>query len=253
VILDDPFEDPKDLVVPDKSPVPVRDKYDIERLADDENLDDPNEGKSMEQINDEIRVAEAKSRAVVLEMLNDLPDADVIPPDNVLFVCKLNPVTRDEDLELIFCRFGGIKSCEIIRDWKTGDSLQYAFIEFETAQMCEQAHLKMENVLIDDRRIHVDFSQSVAKLWNSWRRGDRDLTNQPVPSESGKRFELKPQHRPNSEFSYVHKESSSHKKGGLIMKQEGSKVKEEHGKPRGPARDENRHNDHKDPKRSRHS
>ena len=29
---------------------------------------------------------------------------------------------------------------------------------------CENAYFKMDNVLIDDRRIHVDFSQSVAKL-----------------------------------------------------------------------------------------
>ena len=28
----------------------------------------------------------------------------------------------------------------------------------------------MENVLIDERRIHIDFSQSVAKLWNTHRR-----------------------------------------------------------------------------------
>ena len=31
----------------------------------------------------------------------------------------------------------------------------------------------MNNVLIDDRRIKVDFSQSVAKLWNKRRRGER--------------------------------------------------------------------------------
>jgi peptidyl-prolyl cis-trans isomerase-like 4 len=57
--------------------------------------------------------------------------------------------------------------------------LQYAFIEFANSEQCEQAYFKMENVLIDDRRIHVDFSQSVGKLWNSWRRGDRDLTQNP--------------------------------------------------------------------------
>jgi peptidyl-prolyl cis-trans isomerase-like 4 len=28
----------------------------------------------------------------------------------------------------------------------------------------------MDNILIDERRIHVDFSQSVAKLWNTHRR-----------------------------------------------------------------------------------
>ena len=41
--------------------------------------------------------------------VGDLPDADIKPPDNVLFVCKLNPVTQDEDLEIIFGRFGSIK------------------------------------------------------------------------------------------------------------------------------------------------
>lgn len=29
---------------------------------------------------------------------------------------------------------------------------------------CENAYFKMDNVLIDDRRIHVDFSQSVSKV-----------------------------------------------------------------------------------------
>ena len=69
----------------------------------------------------------------------------------------------DEDLDLIFSRFGKILSCEVIRDKKTGDSLQYAFIEFENQKDCEQAYFKMQGVLIDDHRIHVDFSQSVSK------------------------------------------------------------------------------------------
>ena len=42
-----------------------------------------------------------------------------------MLVCsQLNPVTTDEDLELIFSRFGDIKRCDIIKDHKTGDSLQ---------------------------------------------------------------------------------------------------------------------------------
>ena len=55
-----------------------------------------------------MRKQEAKSRAVVLEMIGDLPEADVAPPENVLFVCKLNPATTDEDLEIIFSRFGKV-------------------------------------------------------------------------------------------------------------------------------------------------
>ncbi|ONK66492.1 uncharacterized protein A4U43_C06F8760 [Asparagus officinalis] len=103
--------------------------------------------------------------------IGDIPDAEIKPPENVLFVCKLNPVTQDEDLFTIFSRFGTVTSADIIRDYKTGDSLCYAFIEFETNEACERAFFKMDNVLIDDRRIHVDFSQSVSKLWNQYRHG----------------------------------------------------------------------------------
>jgi peptidyl-prolyl cis-trans isomerase-like 4 len=105
-------------------------------------------------------------------MVGDLPFAEVKPPENVLFVCKLNPVTADDDLELIFSRFGTVLSCEVIRDRKTADSLQYAFVEFENQKDCEQAYFKMQDVLIDDHRIHVDFSQSVSKLSSHWRDGE---------------------------------------------------------------------------------
>lgn len=179
IVLDDPFPNPEPLaaLIPPSSPVPIRDALDVDRIRSD--ADDPaQEQKSEQEIEKALKEQEARSRAEVLEMLGDIPDADIKPPDNVLFVCKLNPVTRSEDLQLIFSRFGNIKTCEVIRDWKTGDSLQYAFIEFETDDQCEQAYLKMENVLIDDRRIHVDFSQSVAKLWGSWKRGDKGMSDQ---------------------------------------------------------------------------
>ena len=55
-----------------------------------------------------------------------------------------------------------------IRNHMTGDSLNFAFIEFKTEAACAQAYEKMNNVLIDDRRIKVDFSQSVSKLWNNY-------------------------------------------------------------------------------------
>ncbi len=41
-----------------------------------------------------------------------------------------------------------MKNCEVIRDQKTGDSLQYAFVEFYDQPACEQAYFKMDNVLI---------------------------------------------------------------------------------------------------------
>lgn len=47
------------------------------------------------EIMQEIKKHKAQTKSIVLEALNDLPDADVKPPDNVLFVCKLNPVTTE--------------------------------------------------------------------------------------------------------------------------------------------------------------
>ncbi len=102
------------------------------------------------------RRSEAQNRAVVLEMIGDLPEADSKPPTNMLFVAKLNQVTTEEDLETIFGRFGNITSCDIIKDKKTGDSLCYAFLGYDIDTSCEAAYEKMNNVLIDDRRIKVD-------------------------------------------------------------------------------------------------
>lgn len=171
IILDDPFDDPAGLadLIPEKSPElkPPADGEEV-RLEDDWVPMD--ETMDPEELEKSLRKKEAQSRAVVLEMIGDLPEADMKPPENVLFVCKLNPVTEEGDLELIFGRFGKVKSADIIRDYKTGDSLCYAFIEFETEEACEAAYFKMDNVLIDDRRIHVDFSQSVSHLWNRYRK-----------------------------------------------------------------------------------
>ena len=102
------------------------------------------------------RRSEAQNRAVVLEMIGDLPEADSKPPTNMLFIAKLNQVTTEEDLETIFGRFGNITSCDIIKDKKTGDSLCYAFLGYDNDASCETAYEKMNNVLIDDRRIKVD-------------------------------------------------------------------------------------------------
>ena len=171
VVLDDPYDDPAGLVEPPESPVPSPAQLATVRVAYDESLEEETDPEALEKVR---REREARAQALTLEMVGDLPFAEVAPPENVLFVCKLNPVTQDEDLELIFSRFGKIVSCEVIRDKRTGDSLQYAFIEYSNQKECEQAYFKMDGVLIDDHRIHVDFSQSVSKIADDW----RDVTNQ---------------------------------------------------------------------------
>ena len=214
-IIDDPYDDPQGLVVPDRSPERSVPKEEVvPRGLTKEDLKDKNEGKSAEEIEKEKKRLEAQSHAVVLEMLGDLPDADVKPPENVLFVCQLNPITEDEDLRMIFFRFG-VKSCEIIRDHETGNSLGYAFIEFETEQGAVDAYYKMNNVLIDDRRIKVDFSQSVAKLWNKRRRGEAMTAYTGEDAQSGRREQS---HRESRGYSRSrdnhHRDRSRSRSGG---------------------------------------
>jgi hypothetical protein len=49
--------------------------------------------KSQQELAKNKELTDARNRAHVLEILDDLPEADIEPPKNVLFVCKLNPVT----------------------------------------------------------------------------------------------------------------------------------------------------------------
>uniref|UniRef100_A0A1B6EEJ4 peptidylprolyl isomerase n=2 Tax=Clastoptera arizonana TaxID=38151 RepID=A0A1B6EEJ4_9HEMI len=213
VILQDPFEDPSGLIVPDMSPEPVHSKLTNGRIGADEKIDET-EGLTVAEVEEMKQEREAKARATILEIVGDLPDAEMAPPENVLFVCKLNPVTNDDDLQTLFSRFGRVKSCEVIRDPKTGDSLQYAFVEFEDKKACEAAYFKMDNVLIDDRRIHVDFSQSVAKMrWRGKGRGvdyfDKDPDKERVASSSYRNEESR-SHSSSRRDHYQDKERRHH-------------------------------------------
>ena len=111
----------------------------------------------------------ARARAHVLTALGDLPDAEARPPENVVFVCQLNAKTEERGLTTLFSQFGKVLACDVVRDRNSGDSLGYAFIEFETKDAAERAFLKMNDVLVDHRRIKVDFSQSVSLIFKQRR------------------------------------------------------------------------------------
>jgi peptidyl-prolyl cis-trans isomerase-like 4 len=91
VILDDPFDDPPGLVEPSSSPLPSKAQLATVMIGDDEELDDNIDEATIEKMR---REREARAQALTLEMVGDLPFAEVKPPENVLFVCKLNPVTQ---------------------------------------------------------------------------------------------------------------------------------------------------------------
>ena len=167
IIFNDPFDDLEGMekLIPEKSPVYKPDLSDNKHLEDDFDIDKFfKENDTEDKIKEKLREQESKNKAVMLELMEDLPNSNVKPPKNVLFVCRLNPVTQAKDLENIFGQFGEIKDCKIVRDKKTKQSLKYGFIEFAKIEDCENAYLKMDGALIDDFRIKVDFSQSVKKV-----------------------------------------------------------------------------------------
>lgn len=158
VILEDPFDDPPDLPVPDRSPEPTKEQLDVSSRQDihkckiacwtnhsclrraewtdrsgwshrryrwersrgagwesegqrsQDSGHSAGDGETNALLSRHQRCSNRPLFTVCdAAQVGDLPDADMKPPENVLFVCKLNPVTTDEDLEIIFSRFGQIK------------------------------------------------------------------------------------------------------------------------------------------------
>ena len=69
-----------------------------EKVEEDENLGEIDE--EVENAREKIRrEREARAQALTLEIVGDLPYAEVKPPENVLFVCKLNPVTEGQSVD----------------------------------------------------------------------------------------------------------------------------------------------------------
>jgi len=93
VILDDPYNDPPGLIEPPESPLPSKAQLDTVRIGEDANLEENVDPETAEKHR---REQEARAQALTLEMVGDLPFAEVKPPENVLFVCKLNPVTAGQ-------------------------------------------------------------------------------------------------------------------------------------------------------------
>ncbi|CCE62099.1 hypothetical protein TPHA_0B04300 [Tetrapisispora phaffii CBS 4417] len=157
LIIRDPFPDPEGFQQFDV-PLPIGD---VELPSE---LIEKHQAKSKMSL----LKSEIENQELALEIIGDIPSSTIKPLKTVLFVCKLNAMTNAKDLAQIFSRFGQIISVEIVRDKDTGRSLGYGFIEFDSEGAVELAYSNMEGVIIDDKKIHVDFSQSVSKLASQW-------------------------------------------------------------------------------------
>lgn len=178
IVLDDPFPDDEILdLIPNNSPLIVKDiEYDLLEILNKEN-DSVNKSNGLKSM---IKNNELRSKEMALNLLenninkpnnkqnsfdtnlNKTNETNIeqskLNDANTIFVGNLNPLTQEEGLIDIFSKLGTIINCEIIKDKFNKISKGFAFIKFKNKSNCEEAVFKMNNAIIDDRKIKVDFS-----------------------------------------------------------------------------------------------
>lgn len=156
-IIRDPFDDPVGFDKVLLTFRPFERIKELDRVEDDEEL-------VVVDVEEQIRAfkeTQMKHNREILYLLGDIPDVNIHPPETTLFICKLHPRTDEEGLNIVFSKFGTVNNLSIIRDKYTGNSLCYGFIEFSKKAEAEKAYLRLQNAVIDNRKVVIDFCQSV--------------------------------------------------------------------------------------------
>ncbi|XP_075033465.1 U11/U12 small nuclear ribonucleoprotein 35 kDa protein [Mixophyes fleayi] len=102
---------------------------------------------------------EPHDRAVLRAMLaRYVPNKGVVgDPQLTLFVSRLSQQTTEEKLKEVFSRYGDIQSIRLVRDFITGFSKGYAFIEYKQENAIKKAYRDANKLVIDQREIFVDY------------------------------------------------------------------------------------------------
>lgn len=72
-----------------------------------------------------------------------------------IFVAKLSPATKSEDLQELFEEFGVVNSAKVIMDRETGKSKRYGFVEMENDDEGMAAIDRLNDSDFDNSRIVV--------------------------------------------------------------------------------------------------
>ena len=78
-------------------------------------------------------------------------------PEATIFVGRLNSNTTEETLRESFSPYGEIANIRLIRDFVTGFSKRYAFVEYESKHSAVKAYQEANYMVIDQHEILVDF------------------------------------------------------------------------------------------------
>lgn len=80
-----------------------------------------------------------------------------------IFVAKLSSVTKAEDLQELFSKFGEVISAKVIMDRETGFSKRYGFVEMADDRAGYEAIEKLNNSELDGSQIIVKKSEPKAE------------------------------------------------------------------------------------------
>ncbi|XP_069612055.1 U11/U12 small nuclear ribonucleoprotein 35 kDa protein [Ranitomeya imitator] len=117
---------------------------------------------------------EPHDRAVLRAMLaRYVPNKGVVgDPQLTLFVARLSQQTTEEKLKEVFSRYGDIQRIRLVRDFITGFSKGYAFVEYKQEHAIKKAYRDANRLVIDQREVYVDFElERSLKGWRPRRLG----------------------------------------------------------------------------------
>ncbi|XP_056391881.1 U11/U12 small nuclear ribonucleoprotein 35 kDa protein isoform X2 [Hyla sarda] len=111
---------------------------------------------------------EPHDRAVLRAILaRYVPNKGVVgDPQLTLFVARLSQQTTEEKLKEVFSRYGDIQRIRLVRDFITGFSKGYAFIEYKQESAIKKAYRDTYRLVIDQREVFVDYElERTLKGW----------------------------------------------------------------------------------------
>ncbi|ORY04081.1 RNA-binding domain-containing protein [Basidiobolus meristosporus CBS 931.73] len=81
---------------------------------------------------------------------------DEVNPGNNLFITGLSKLTREQDLEILFEKFGKVSKCEVVREPHSRESRRFAFVEMEKMEEAEAAIKAISGQDVHGRIITVE-------------------------------------------------------------------------------------------------
>jgi len=85
-----------------------------------------------------------------------------------LIVNYLPPTLNQDDVKELFGRIGPVSNCKLIRNYTTGQSLGYAFIEYPTENLAAEAIAQIDGMQVQEKKLKVSYArQSSPDIKNS--------------------------------------------------------------------------------------